>query len=155
MFKILSYTFLLSMLPFGEARVGIPYAIFNNVHYLLAFAIGLVGNLLVYPLFMWLLDRYGKKLWSSTFYKKAMIRFSRVAKKGVGEKIQKHGFWGLMIFVMIPLPGTGAYMGTIAAALFKIERKKAFLAISLGTLISCALMAGGAYAGSIGWSLLK
>ena len=67
MFKILSYTFLLSMLPFGEARVGIPYAIFNNVHYLLAFAIGLVGNLLVYPLFMWLLDRYGKKLWSSTF----------------------------------------------------------------------------------------
>jgi uncharacterized membrane protein len=49
-----------------------------------------------------------------------------MAKKSMGDKIQKHGFWGLMIFVMIPLPGTGAYMGTIAAALFKVERKKRF-----------------------------
>lgn len=155
MLKVLSYTFLLSILPFGEARVGIPYAIFNNVPYLLAFTIGLVGNLLVYPLFMWLLDRFGKKLWPLALYKKGLIRFSRLAKKGVGDKVQKHGFWGLMVFVMIPLPGTGAYMGTIAAAIFKIERKKAFLAISLGTLISCALMAGGAYLSSVGFSLLK
>ena len=155
MLKILIYTFLLSILPFGEARVGIPYAVINNVHWLVALAIGLAGNLLVYPLFMWLIDRFSKKLWPFSFYKKSMIRFARLAKKGVGEKLQKHGFWGLMVFVMIPLPGTGAYMGTIAAALFKIERRKAFLAISLGTIISCILMAGGAYAGTVGWSLLK
>lgn len=84
-----------------------------------------------------------------------MLRFSRLAKKGMGDKIRKHGFWGLMFFVMIPLPGTGAYSGTIAAAIFKIERKKAFLVISLGTLISCALMAAGAYLSSLGFSLLK
>jgi uncharacterized membrane protein len=154
MLKVLSYTFLFSILPFGEARLGIPYAVFNDVHILLAFALGVVGNLLVYPLFMWLIDRFNQKLWPFSFYKKALIWFSRLAKKGVGEKLQKHGFWGLMIFVMIPLPGTGAYMGTIAAALFKIERRKAFLAISLGTIISCVIMTAGIYLGSIGLSLM-
>jgi uncharacterized membrane protein len=155
MLKVLSYTFLFSILPFGEARLGIPYAVFNNVHFLLAFAIGLVGNILVYPLLMWLIDRFNKKLWPFTFYKKGFIWFSRMAKKSMGDKIQKHGFWGLMIFVMIPLPGTGAYMGTIAAALFKVERKKAFLAISLGTVISCIIMTAGAYLSSLGLSLMN
>lgn len=155
MLKVLLYTFLFSLSPFGEARLGIPYAVFNNVHYLLAFTVGLAGNILVYPLFMWLIDRFHEKFWPYSFYKKGMIWFARIAKKGAGSNIQKHGFWGLMIFVMIPLPGTGAYTGTIAAALFRIDRKKAFLAISLGTLISCAIMAVGAYLSSLGLSLLK
>jgi uncharacterized membrane protein len=59
-----------------------------------------------------------------------------------------------MVFVMVPLPGTGAYTGTIAAALFGIERKKAFLAIALGVFISCALMVALSYAGRYGVSLL-
>ena len=155
MLKILFYTFLFSMSPIGEARLGIPYAVFNNVHFLLAFAVGLVGNLLVYPLFMWLIDRFHQKLWPYTLYKKGMIRFSRIAKRSAGGNIQKYGFWGLMVFVMVPLPGTGAYTGTIAAALFKIERKKAFLAITLGTLISCVIMAVGSYLSSLGLSLLN
>ena len=155
MLKVLLYTFLFSLSPIGEARLGIPYAVFNNVHYLLAFAVGVVGNILVYPLFMWLIDRFHEKLWPYSFYKKGMIRFSRMAKKSMGDKLQKYGFWGLMVFVMVPLPGTGAYTGTIAAALFKIDRKKAFLAISLGTLISCLIMAAGSYLGILGLSLLK
>ena len=155
MSKVLLYTFLFSLSPFGEARLGIPFAVFNDVHYLLAFAVGLVGNLLVFPLFMWLIDRFNAKLWPYSFYKKSLIRFSRLAKKGVGNKLDRYGFWGLMILVMVPMPGTGAYTGTIAAALFKVERKKAFLAVSLGTLISCALMAFAAYLGILGWSVLK
>jgi uncharacterized membrane protein len=154
MFRILLYTFLISALPFGEARLGIPFAVFNKVHYGVAFAVGLMGNLLVYPLFMWLIDRFNKKLWSHSFYKKSFIRFSRMAKKGMGDKLEKYGFWGLMVFVMVPLPGTGAYTGTIAAALFGIERKKAFLAIALGVFISCALMVALSYAGRYGVSLL-
>ena len=151
MLRILLYTFLFSLSPFGEARLGIPFAVFNDVHFLLAFAVGLVGNLLVFPLFMWLIDRFNAKLWPYSFYKKSFIRFSRLAKKGVGNKLEKYGFWGLMVLVMVPLPGTG----TITAALFNVERKKAFLAISLGTLISCSLMAGAAYLGILKWSLLQ
>lgn len=65
-------------------------------------------------------------------------------------KIQKYGFWGLMIFVMIPLPVTGAYMGTIAANIFKINRKKAMLAISLGLVVSCFLIAFGTQVSKLG-----
>ena len=155
MFKILLYTFLFSLSPFGEARLGIPFAVFNDVHFILAFVVGLVGNLLVFPLFMWLIDRFSAKLWPYSFYKKSFIRFSRLAKKGVGNKVDRYGFWGLMLLVMVPMPGTGAYTGTIAAALFKVERKKAFLAVSLGTVISCALMAVAAYLGILGWGMLK
>jgi uncharacterized membrane protein len=153
MTSILLYTFLLSISPFGEARAGILYAFFNDVHLLLAFTIGLLANLLVYPLFMWLINTFNAKLWPYTFYRKNVIRLSRMAKKGVGGKVEKYGFWGLMLFVMIPLPGTGAYMGTIAAAILNIQQKKAFLAISLGVIISCLIMVLGAYLGSKGMSL--
>ena len=55
-----------------------------------------------------------------------------------------------MIFVMIPLPGTGAYVGTIAAAIFKINRQKAFWAVSLGVIISCIIMAIASHYGNMG-----
>lgn len=59
-----------------------------------------------------------------------------------------------MLFVMVPFPGTGAYMGTIAAFVGKMERKRAFLAVSLGVLISCIIMTVGAHFGNIGLDLL-
>ena len=148
--EIIIYTFLFSISPLGEARVGIPYAVLNDLHIGWAFGIGLIANLLVYPLFTWLIDVFDEKLWNYNWYRKSVIRLSRLAKRSVGSKVQKHGFWGLMIFVMIPLPGTGAYMGTIAAHLFKIERKKAFYAVSLGILISCLIMLGGSYLAEMG-----
>ncbi len=55
-----------------------------------------------------------------------------------------------MVFVMIPLPGTGAYLGTIAAAIFKIENRKAFWAVSLGVIIACVIMTFVAHWGNIG-----
>jgi uncharacterized membrane protein len=146
----LVYTFILSLLPFGEARTGIPYAMFHDIHFMLAFAIGFFGNFLVYPLFMWLIKTFNQKLWSITAYKKRVLGFLRFAKRTAGPKINKYGFWGLMIFVMIPLPGTGAYMGTIAAALFNIRKEQAFIAISIGTLISCLITAVAFHLGSLG-----
>lgn len=151
--KIL-FSFLISLSPFGEARAGIPYAILQDVPFYLAFAIGLVANLLVYPLLMWLIETFSRKLWPSRTYRKGVINLSRRAKKGVGTNMEKYGFWALMLFVMIPLPGTGAYMGTIAAYVLKVERPKAFWSISLGVFISCALMAVGAYFGNRGLELL-
>ncbi|PRY14330.1 putative membrane protein [Pontibacter ummariensis] len=150
MLEILIYTFLLSVSPFGEARAGIPYAVLNELPLAWTFAVALVANLLIFPLMMWLIDTFNKKLWPNRVYRKNVVFLSKRAKKGVGGSVQKYGFWGLMIFVMIPLPGTGAYMGTIAAYVFKIGRAKAFLAISLGVFISCALVVVGAYFGNMG-----
>ena len=58
--------------------------------------------------------------------KKSAVFVARRAKMGAGKNVQKHGFWGLLIFVMMPIPGTGAYAGIIAAFLFGFKKKKAF-----------------------------
>ena len=154
MFEILVYTFLLSISPFGEARAGIPYAVLNDMPIFWAFMVGLVGNLLIFPLFAWLIESFSKKVWPNRMYRKGVIKLARPAKRGVGTEIQKYGFWGLMVFVMVPLPGTGAYMGTIAAYVLKIERAKAFMAVSIGVVISCLIMAVGSYLGNMGLKTL-
>lgn len=154
MFEKLIFTFLLSISPLGEARTGIPYAILNDVNIFLAFIIGLSANLMVFPIIMWLIDKFSIRLWPNKTYRKGVIKLSKRAKKSVGKNFQKYGFWGLMVFVMIPLPGTGAYIGTIAAYVLKIERKRAFVATSIGVLISCIVMATGAYFGNKGLNLL-
>ncbi len=143
-------TFLLSISPFGEARVGIPYAILNEVPFAWALLVGLGANLLIFPLLIFLIDTFNSHLWPNRFYKKGVVRLSRIARKKTGSSIQKYGFWGLMIFVMIPLPGTGAYLGTIAASIFKIDRRKAFWAVSLGVFISCIVMAVASHYGNLG-----
>lgn len=65
---------------------------------------------------------------------------ARKAKVGSGDQIKKYGFWGLIFFVMLPIPGTGVYAGSIASYLFKIERKKAFIANTIGIFISSVII---------------
>lgn len=78
----------------------------------------------------------------------------RNAKNGVGAKIHKYGFWGLMIFVMIPLPFTGAYMGVVAGRVLNVETRSAFKAISIGILISSTLIALATFFSMMGIKLL-
>lgn len=136
----LIHTFLISISPFGEARVGIPYAILNDVPPVLAFVVGLTGNLLVFPIFHFLIDKFNLRLWRYRPYKKQSLKLAQRAKRGVGASVKKYGFWGLMLFVMIPLPVTGAYMGTIAAYVLGINRHKGLMAISIGVILSCAIV---------------
>jgi uncharacterized membrane protein len=147
MIKTAFYTFLISILPFGEGRAGVSFAAINGLHAGLALLIAVIGNIIIFPLMMWLIDTFNHKLWPYRRYKKKVIWLSQLAKRGSQLKIEKYGFWGLMIFVMIPLPGTGAYMGTIAAVIMKMERRKAFLAVGLGSVISCLIVWSGIYLG--------
>lgn len=144
------FTILFSLSPLGEARVGIPYGIFNGIPPVLAFALGLGANLLVCPMIYGLVKAFDKKMWRYHLYRQQSVNLSRRARNIVGENIRKYGFWGLMIFVMIPLPATGAYIGTIAAILFKIPKRKSFSAISLGVVISCLIVAFATYYGQLG-----
>lgn len=59
-----------------------------------------------------------------------------------GGKIQKYGFWGLLVFVAIPLPGTGVWSGSLAAALLNMRFKIAFPAILVGNIIAAVLIMG-------------
>lgn len=133
-------TILWSISPLGEARVGIPYGVAQGIPIPIAFVIGLGSNLLVFPVFYNLITFFNKKFWSSRKYRQHAVNMTRRAKKGTEKVVKKYGFIGLMIFVMIPLPFTGAYMGTISAHLFRFDQKKALLAVSLGVTISCVII---------------
>jgi len=99
---------LLSLSPFGEAKVGIPYGMLNGVNIYIVFITCFLANVLVFPLMMFFLEKINAYLLRWNFYKKSAIFVARRAKNGSGDKIKKYGFWGLMFFVMIPLPGTGS-----------------------------------------------
>tara|TARA_B100000767_G_scaffold80787_1_gene77558 strand:- start:77 stop:535 length:459 start_codon:yes stop_codon:yes gene_type:complete len=137
MLKDILFTFLISFSPFGEARVGIPYGIeHTDLTLIWVFLIALSANLLVFPLFYRVIEFFNNHFLKSKWYRKAAIYLSLRARRKTGAVVQKYGAIGLMIFVMIPLPFTGAYIGTIAAYIFKINYKKALLAINIGVLIA-------------------
>lgn len=129
-----------SVSPFGEAKVGIPYAIFNDINIYLAFTVCFLANVLIFPIMSVFLDHVNRYFFKWRFYKKSAIYVARKAKIGAGKNVQKYGFWGLLIFVMMPIPGTGVYAGSIAAYLFGIERKRAFLANTIGIFLSCVIV---------------
>ena len=129
-----------SISPFGEAKVGIPYAIFNEVNYYIAFVTCLAANILVFPVMQFFLNFLNRHFLRWRFYKRSAIFVARRAKSGAGAKVQKYGFWGLIGFVMLPIPGTGVYAGTIAAYLFGIRKRTAFAANTIGIFLSCVLV---------------
>ena len=141
MFQDILFTFLISFSPFGEARAGIPYGELVGLPILLVFTIGLTANLLVFPVFYKVIELANKHLWKNPLYKRTAIYLSSRARMKTKTIIKKYGVWGLMVFVMIPLPVTGAYIGTIAAYIFGISYKKSLIAISSGITISSTIVA--------------
>lgn len=139
-------TFFVSMVPVIELRVGLPLGVGMGLPYPLALAASLLGNMLPVPfiivyiqrVFAWLRTRWG-----------AMDRFiTRLETKAhlKGETVQRVGPWGLLIFVAIPLPGTGAWTGALIAALLNLRVKQATPAIFVGVCIAAAIISAGTYA---------
>ncbi len=129
-----------SISPFGEAKVGIPYALLNGVNIYVAFIFCFFANVLVFPIMNFFLNVINRYFFKWYYYKKAAIFVARRAKGGAGNNVKKYGFWGLIVFVMLPIPGTGVYAGSIAGYLFGIKRKRAFWANTIGIFISCVLV---------------
>jgi len=146
MFQDILFTFLISFSPFGEARAGIPYGELVGLPILWVFVIGLTANLLVFPVFYKVIELANKNLWKNPLYKRTAIYLSSRARTKTKTIIKKYGVWGLMVFVMIPLPVTGAYIGTIAAYIFGISYRKSLIAISSGITISSIMVTAFMYA---------
>ena len=146
MFQDILFTFLISFSPFGEARAGIPYGEIVGLPILLVFIIGLTANLLVFPIFYRAIEFSNKHFFKNKYYKKSAIYLSSRARTKTKTIIKKYGVWGLMVFVMIPLPVTGAYIGTIASYIFGISYRKSLIAISSGITISSIMVTAFMYA---------
>ena len=143
MLKHTLIVFLVSMVPLIELRGAIPYGVLYGLPLWLTFAAAIVGNMLPVPLIYFLARRI--LLWGQD--KPLLGRlFAVCLRKGeaAGEKLKaKAGrglFWALLLFVGIPLPGTGAWTGTLAASLLNMGFKKSVLACMGGVVLAGAIM---------------
>jgi len=134
-FRTWLYIFLVTMLPAVELRGAIPLAILNYKLPVVSSAIIIIiANILITPLVFLFWDLillvFSKIPSLERFLKKYLFNLQKRAK----PYVDKYGFWGLMIFVAIPLPGTGAYSGALAAEILGMDKLKAFISISFGVI---------------------
>ena len=150
----LIYSILLSMMPIAELRGGIPYALANGISPVTAYFVCTLANILAFPIvylfFGFFHDIFNKMNWYKRLFNKLVLR----TRSKIGGNLEKWGFWGLMIFVMIPLPVTGAYTGSFAAWLFGIEKRKGFLAVALGVFIAGLIVTAIFLSGAEAFSFL-
>jgi len=133
-------TLLLSITPIFELRGAIPFGVATGLPLLTAAALAFAGNALVSPLAFLFLETFHKLFYRWTFYAKIFDRFVEKARTKVHAKVEKYGYWGIMLFVAIPLPITGAWTGTLGAWILGMSRRKTILASAIGVLISCIIV---------------
>lgn len=128
---------LISMLPISELRGAIPYAITQGVNPFIAFLSAVLGNFLVVPIVFYFLDNLHHYFLRSKHYEKFFNKYIEAKRKKFEKHVgTKFEFWALVIFTGTPLPFTGAWSATILAWFFNLKRRKSYLAIFLGILIS-------------------
>lgn len=129
----------LSAAPVAELRGGLPFALALGIHPAAAFALAVAGNLLIVPILLFGLGTIERVLrgWRPTERLMEAI-FARTRRKG--RLLDRFGAAGLILLVAIPLPGTGAWTGAIAAILLGVPARRAFLLITIGVLIAGILV---------------
>jgi len=126
-----------SLLPITELRGGIPLAVYRGISIYNAFIICVIANYFVIPLFFFFLDNVHGKLLQNRYYNKIFKKYMQKKRYLLEKYINtKWEFIALMFLVGIPLPVTGAYTGTLLAWFFEVPRKKAYLALTIGIIIS-------------------
>ncbi|MEZ3434300.1 MAG: small multi-drug export protein [Lachnospiraceae bacterium] len=132
--------FLISMVPILELRgallvagplLGVPVA--------KAIPLSVIGNIIPVPFILLLITPIFKWMKGTKLFKPMVDKLEAKAMSK-SDKIEKYEFWGLVLFVGIPLPGTGAWTGSLIAALLGIKFKKAFPAVILGILMATVIM---------------
>jgi len=146
MLKKYIIVFLISMVPLIELRGAVPYAVGFNLPLLPSLLIAVVGNMLPVP-FIFLFARkvleWGKdKPLTGKFFRWCLEKGEKGGRK-LESKAGRGLYIALLLFVGIPLPGTGAWTGTLAASFLNMDFKKSVLYVMLGVILAGAIMLVG------------
>ena len=137
-------TFLISMIPLVELRGAVPYAISSGIPLWQALLIGVIGNMLPVPIIFFFarhILEWGKdKPVIGNFFTWCLNKGHRGGQKLEEAAGEKGIFWALLLFVGIPLPGTGAWTGTLAASILDWDFKRSVLAVMLGVVLAGLIM---------------
>ncbi len=131
--------FIISLMPILELRGGLIAASLLGCEPITSYIIAIIGNVIPVPFILWFINAILEKMRHSKRFKKTANWLDKKVDKHKGQ-IEKYGFWGLVLFVGIPLPGTGAWTGCLIAAVLEMDRKKAFIAAMIGIFIASIIM---------------
>ncbi len=134
--------FIVSMIPIVELRGAIPFGFVLDMNPWLLYFLAVIGNLLPIPFILMLIRPITRWFLKTKLLRPIGLWLEAKVEKNKG-KIEKYEFWGLCLFVAIPLPGTGAWTGALVAAFLDMRLKKALPPIILGVLIAGLIMTFG------------
>ena len=133
--------FIISLLPILELRGGLLAAALIGLDPVKSYIISIIGNALPVPFILLLITKI------LSWMKKSKIKLFNKVANWLDEKVEKHkgqiekfGYLGVVLFVGIPLPGTGAWTGSLIASVLNMDRKKTFLAVMLGIFMASIIM---------------
>ncbi len=145
MFKKALYVFFCSLLPIIELRGAIPLGAGLHLPWYLNYAICVVGNLLPVPFILLFIRAILRWMKSTKAFSKIALWMEAKADKHAG-KVQRYQSLGLFLFVALPIPGTGAWTGSLIAALFGIRLKYSIPSITAGVFTAGVIMTLASYA---------
>lgn len=133
--------FIISLLPILELRGGLLAAALLGLDPLPSYIISIIGNVLPVPFILLLITKI------LAWMKNSKVKFFNKIANWLDEKVEKHkgqiekyGYWGVVLFVGIPLPGTGAWTGTLIASVLNMDKKKTFIAVMAGLVMASIIM---------------
>ena len=131
--------FVISLLPILECRGGMIAARLLEMPFLKAFVICYLGNMLPIPFIILFIKKIFAFLRRFKFFEKIIVKLEGKTERNK-EKVLRYKSWGLLLFVAIPLPGTGGWTGALMAALLDIDMKRSLPIIALGVFIAGLIM---------------
>ena len=152
------WVLLIAMVPLIEIRGAVPYAVLWGLPLVPSCIVAVIGNMIPVP-FIFLFARrvleWGKdKRLIGGFFTWCLEKGEKGGRK-LEEKAGRGLFWALFLFVGIPLPGTGAWTGMLAASILNMDFKKSTIAVLGGVLLAGAIMLAGSLLGLGAWQLVK
>ncbi|MBQ3276240.1 MAG: small multi-drug export protein [Oscillospiraceae bacterium] len=142
-------TFLVATVPVIELRGAIPFGVARGLGIWTAIAVSVLGNLLPVPfivlfirnVFSWLRKRHARL--------NDLVNRLEARAEGKEDTVRRYAFWGLVLLVAIPLPGTGAWTGALVAAMMRMPLRKAFPAIAVGVVIAAVVVSVITYGATV------
>ena len=131
--------FIISMIPILELRGGLLAASLLNISMVKAIPICILGNIIPIPFILLFIKQIFKWLKKTKIFRGLIIKMENRAM-GKSDQIKRYEFLGLLLFVGIPLPGTGAWTGTLAASILDMDFKSTIIAVMLGVLLAGIIM---------------
>ena len=131
--------FLISMVPILELRGGLLVSSLLQVPITTAIPLCIIGNIIPIPFILLFIKQIFKWMKKIPIFEKLIVKLEDRAM-GKSDSIKRYEFWGLALFVGIPLPGTGAWTGSLIAALLEIDFKKAVLSELIGIIMATVIM---------------